>query len=347
MKEIYIVSAYPNTEYKQQLLVDLIDKLKSLQKEVLIASHYSIPKWIVDKVDYYIYDSKNLLDDSRTLDKYICDDYANTDAFRIEKLNPLHPIALLRIYQTAFNFVKNLGYEYFVFTEFDNVFTLDDLKKYDTIKKSLLDSSKKMFFFKLRPYDFPFWESNGIHTVYETHSWGGFVDEFLSKIKLHYEIDTWQEELAVDYNNRLMEYYFTSAFVGNKNDYLILDSIRREFPNSKIDLSNFNSYDNVYVNDDNPMHPSLVLFNTSDKQVTYKVAITTIPLDIVLPPNCWWRYEFDVENSTYDVVVTSYRTKPSIDIDGEFVTVEQTTKFVVDKEYVERNKNKRRIILTT
>jgi len=54
MKEIVIVSCYPNTNYKERLLDECVSKLKSLNKDVLIATHYPVPEYIVKKVNYYL-----------------------------------------------------------------------------------------------------------------------------------------------------------------------------------------------------------------------------------------------------------------------------------------------------
>jgi hypothetical protein len=70
MKDIVIVSCYPNTEYKEYLLDECVKQLKLLNKDVLIATHYPIPDYIIKKVNYYIYDSYNIDFDNKTIDNY-------------------------------------------------------------------------------------------------------------------------------------------------------------------------------------------------------------------------------------------------------------------------------------
>ena len=52
MKDIVIVSCYPNTEYKEYLLDECVKQLKLLNKDVLIATHYPIPDYIIKKVNF-------------------------------------------------------------------------------------------------------------------------------------------------------------------------------------------------------------------------------------------------------------------------------------------------------
>jgi len=97
MKEIVIVSCYPNTEYKERLLNECISKLKSLNKEVLIATHYPVPDYIVKKAEYYIYDSNNIDFKHRTLDNSKNCFVEETSTFRLEFLEKCHSPSLSRV----------------------------------------------------------------------------------------------------------------------------------------------------------------------------------------------------------------------------------------------------------
>jgi hypothetical protein len=70
MKEIVILSCWPNTEYKENQLLTLIAQLKEIGKEILIATHYPLPDYIIKQVDYYLYDKTNTIYTNKNLNTY-------------------------------------------------------------------------------------------------------------------------------------------------------------------------------------------------------------------------------------------------------------------------------------
>jgi ABC-type multidrug transport system ATPase subunit len=61
MEEIFVILSYTPTFEQQQLLRDLVFKLKKNNQKVLIISHTHIPEDIIKLADYYFYDSENPL----------------------------------------------------------------------------------------------------------------------------------------------------------------------------------------------------------------------------------------------------------------------------------------------
>ena len=104
MKDIVIVSCYPNTEYKEYLLDECVKQLKLLNKDVLIATHYPIPDYIIKKVNYYIYDSDNIDFDYKTIDNSENSFYEVNDTFILEYVDKCHSPSLSRIFNLAFNY---------------------------------------------------------------------------------------------------------------------------------------------------------------------------------------------------------------------------------------------------
>lgn len=59
MKEIAIFGSYSDTERKQKLLEDNLDRAKEMGLDTLVYAHYPLPKHIQDKCNFYIFDVSN------------------------------------------------------------------------------------------------------------------------------------------------------------------------------------------------------------------------------------------------------------------------------------------------
>lgn len=339
MKEIVIISCWPSNEYREKTLIDLIQKLKELNKEILIASHHVIPDYITNMVDYCIYDKTNTIHTAKTLDNYPADYYFESDLFRIEAINIAHSAALSRIFNIALDFIKNLEYDYFTIIEGDAEFDINDLRKLDSIKSRLVNEDKKLFFFKLRPYQFPYWENNGIFEVYETSCFGGFLKEFNSKFIFPKTLDEWNQVLLKDRNNHNFEYLVTEAFKQYKDNYLILDSARHVFTNSSMNTTTVLGLDGVYYNPKDEYSPVLFLYNSSNKTRTYKIYSSvwmppTLRQEIILKPDVWWYAVIDIKEYSRDIRINTHE-------DNELVN---STTMLIDKDWVKQQKNRRQII---
>jgi hypothetical protein len=339
MKEIVILSCWPSSEYREKALIKLIGQLKKSNKEILIASHYVIPDYIVNMVDYYIYDKTNIIYSMKTLDTYPCDYYFESDNFRLEAVTIAHSAALSRMFNIALNFVKSLDYDYFTIMEADVEFDIEDLKKLDLVKTQLLNEDKKLFFFKLRPYEFPYWENNGMFEIYETICFGGFVDEFMSKLTFPKTIDGWNQIILKDKNNSNFEYLVTEAFKNHKEQYLILDSVKNFFSKSKTNTTSVLGMDGIYCNPLNDNSPVLFLYNETNKQRTYKIFSTivmpsAVNHEVVLNGNTWWLFQLSLIDHNHDINVIILE-------DDKIIS---SNKIIVDKEYIKQQKNRRKII---
>lgn len=338
MKELYIISSWPNVKYKEDLLLKIIRQLKSLNKEILLASHYLIPDYITSEVDYYIYDKKNQLNSHKDLTTATYDYYFDTDNFRLEGINISHAVALMRLFNISLNFAKNLGYTHFTFMESDTDYELHHIEKIVSFQKQTTDAGKKLFFFKLRPYEFPFWENNGMFEVLETHMFGGQIDEFLRRLDMPTDVSEWNTLLHHDIRYDLLEYRVTQRFLPYKKDYLILDSMQHTFADTKVNISTTGVSDGVYYNEKSDSF-ILCLYNGSNKKRTYKLNGTILlptgrlHSKIELNPNTWWINGIDTTN-TEDFSIAVFE-------DGIHTS---QTYYLLDKTALGNIKNRKRII---
>lgn len=330
MREIYIISAWPSTEERKLLLIKLIQQLKSLGKEILVASHLPIPHNIINMVDYCIYDRENTIYTDKNLDNYPADFWFENDEIRLEGVELNHSAALSRLFNISLNFVKNLEYDYFVIMESDAEFDIEDLKKINHLKIDLVKNDKKLFFFKLRSQEFAYWEDNGIYELYETLIFGGFLKEFNDRLTFPKNLKEWNDVLHKEKMNHALEVLVTNAFKKYKDDYLILDSVRYFFKKSKTNIFTLSSLDGVYYNAERKNFPILFFRNLSDTDKFYKI-YGDIREEIVLSKSHWRWMELDISNRPLKINIDIYEKEKLL----------KNLTCVIDEKWIELHKNRR------
>lgn len=60
-KEIFVVGCYPDTGEKMSLVEETIGQIHDAGYEVVITTHYQLPKQILEKADYVVYEKNNVL----------------------------------------------------------------------------------------------------------------------------------------------------------------------------------------------------------------------------------------------------------------------------------------------
>jgi len=285
--EIFVVSTYPNTKLKEKYLNDTITKLKSINKKVMIASHYAVPQYIVEKVDYYLYDAYNMIDThNHTLDSDGPDFWVETDSFRVDLIITYHASALSRIFGLAMDFIDRLGYDFFVFLESDSIYDVNDLKKFDQFKKELINQDKYFLFFSPKYSEFS-WQGE---RVYETYCYGGRLKQFLNNFKWPITLNGWDLLIKESRYNNCMEYLLKNKFKHLENKSLIKGTLKSELLNSKIDLQTVGECSGIFYNETNPNNPILFLYNHDSlkRRTTYEIFINMNKHVIELDINNWW-----------------------------------------------------------
>lgn len=287
VNEIFIVSCYPNVEEKERLLNDTIIKLKKLNKTVLITSHFPVPQYIVQKADYYIYDAYNMVDNqNHTLENDGPDFWVKTDVFHLESIITNHASALSRIFGIAMKFIENLGFNYFVIIESDSIYDIEDLHKFDSIKTSLVNENKELFFFSPKFSEFS-WQNE---RVYETYCFGGFLNSFLSRFQFPIEQKKWNELIQENKYYNCFEYLIKQKFKHDEDKYLVMGTLKSELLNSKVDLFTVGECSGVFYNTNDENSPVLVLFNhdSLQRKTLYEIHINMFKFNIELDCNCWY-----------------------------------------------------------
>jgi len=330
VKEIYIISTYPNTDEKERLLNDTVTKFKKLGKDVLITSHYPVPEYIVEKADYYIYDSKNMLDTNRTLETNGPDYWMDDSQFRLESIIVNHVSSLSRTFSISMEFVKNLGYEYFVIIESDSEYDLDDLTYFDIIRDKTLQKNRRLFFCKPRHAEFNWFGSS----VYETYCFGGMLEDFYEIYAFPRELDEWKKDIK-DLGSVCIEYVLYKKFNQYESDYLILGTIKSWLRNSKVDLFSHSGPSGVYYNLKDEYLPVLFIYNNDEDDVEFKFNNGVWYRTMNVTKKTWYYEVLDLKhNDNLNIRIEKY-------VKGK---LQSSTQEIISKKNIKERKKYRTIL---
>lgn len=137
MKEIFIILAYTPKQEQQVQLRNLVYKLKSNGKKVMIMSHDHTPTDIVKSADYYFYDSDNLLVPAwKTTGNWIwgVDKAYVVTHFNLFQYNN-YSIPYSKSLYTGMNLSKLFGYDIAHTLVYDTI--IEEYDEFDSNNKSL------------------------------------------------------------------------------------------------------------------------------------------------------------------------------------------------------------------
>lgn len=244
LNTILIIDAYADNKLKENTLKKCIESLKKLEFDLLITTHKQINEEISNMVDYVIFDKDNRFNQINFYLNY----YQTSPKFDIEITTTPdmgvkgHEFPIIKSIRNALSFSNGLGYDYFIFTEFDSIFSENDLEK---IKNLLANHSDKEFVV-LRN------EEN----CYETIFFMGKISFFLDKFNGFFPktLEEYNENFTYVYPYSLEHFVFKmladsldSGFVINYNFSNYFDSYGKNF-------FRFGSYDIHIIKDQNNRH---------------------------------------------------------------------------------------------
>ncbi len=138
--DIFVVDTWPDTEGKENDLIECIKKLKHFGTiPILLVSHYPIKPEIQNMVDYYLFDKDNPLLHSGEYGTYGVSSglWAQNATHKLSTQNLFqHDYAIWTMMQKAFKFCDMLGKKRIHFMEYDNIV---DVFQY---KQAFLEKSK-------------------------------------------------------------------------------------------------------------------------------------------------------------------------------------------------------------
>jgi hypothetical protein len=262
MNKIIIISTYPSDIYELQILSETLKSFNNLGYKLMIVSHLPLPEYIQKQVDYFIYDAENIIIPS--LSQFW---FAN-QWFKITINNLGHMVAICKNITNGIKMAHNLGFDYFYYTEADNIISHLDNKNLDKFLNQMIDQEKKMIFHKFSVDD---------NIAYNTIFFGGNVKYFIDNIKLPITEDEYH-----NYNiSGILEYDFYNHLNRNEDIFLIKkcnSNILEGYENSKINkISNIDIICEVLKSNNNDY--ILFLMNNTKEIISFTVDGDTINLD--------------------------------------------------------------------
>lgn len=311
MKKIIIIGAYPSTEYTEKLLLDCISSLENKGYDLMIVSHYPVPQYIQEKVNYYIFDKDNTLDPMSLSPSA----WMYNDVFDVHVKGQGRVGVIVKNMLNGISFAKHLGYEYFIYMESDNVIHSDDFIKLDETVNDLYVQDKKMFFFNYKLDK---------SVIYESLMFGGTPELFLNKIS----IPIVNQYLGDVMGETTLENIFYLIFEDQSKDYVLINEPSYDFLNKSF----INKITGFYICD--------VLKSWDDERYflwVWNIGITKDELIIVinderiinLSPG-YWHYDFLNENEVYSLSMSYGEFTDS----KEFIVNETTKDYIKSKGFI-------------
>jgi len=101
---IFTVDTHPDTEEKLETLKESIGQIKALGYPILVTSHLPLPEEVVESVDFYIYDKKDILSGDDKPSYWRQDGFGKTESTIASK--PCHALAAVHNVRNAVDFCR-------------------------------------------------------------------------------------------------------------------------------------------------------------------------------------------------------------------------------------------------
>jgi hypothetical protein len=270
MKKLIIISAYPENQQKEDILSKCIDNLKVLEFDILIVSHYPIPLHIQSKVNYCLIDNENILLPYELTPKY----WNINNNFNVSINNYGHQLTVSTNIKNGIDFASINNYEFFLFTESDNLIDKLDIKKIDELSFLMSSTNKKMVFFNHLVENSP---------IYETLIFGGIPCYYQENIKLPLKVEDMSNN--PDFTGLSLEKILYKQ-ADKKNDYLLIETDSKSYFNNS-SLNRITHDYNVEIIGSNSDDNLVLWINNSanDKKITFIINGET---ELILGPKGWY-----------------------------------------------------------
>lgn len=142
---VILITAYTQTLEKIDNLRELVKKIKSLGYQVCLATHTSTPQDIIDRCDYFIYDSKNEVNYNPEIAYWI---NHVTPTFKINYKQygsmSTHIVPIFRLVVGALTYLKSLNIDNVCMIEYDTV--VHDAKMFELVFTDLHEYTVSSFY---------------------------------------------------------------------------------------------------------------------------------------------------------------------------------------------------------
>lgn len=266
-EEILIIGTYPNLKERVELTKQCIRNLRSLNRKIMLVSHYPVDFETQKLVDFYIYDAHNPL----THHSYYTRFYNYVSAYDVEiNINVLkssnQSLTVLTNLFNAFKNAKSQGFKRAFYLTFDVIVDETDFKYIDESFKSVKNGKKAY----LATLNTPF--KKGIQTNGMTFD----VDFFLNTFDDVRDSDKYNHACSVLGSQNFLEDYLIKAL--NKIDssqYELIDNKEETFlKNSGLGTSSNSEYYSILPIEsrDNEFMFYFFSYNLDERKINIKMS---------------------------------------------------------------------------
>jgi len=131
---IVLIQSHCDDDYSKKVLLDNIKKLKEYDVDILLFSHITLPEYIINKVDYFVFDKSNpiLYEERAQLHWW------ENDVIRLETKVPDYGWTVFNQIIKSTNLISDLDYEYIFLFCYDTIID-------DTVNEFLLKPKNAIF----------------------------------------------------------------------------------------------------------------------------------------------------------------------------------------------------------
>lgn len=276
-KNVFVVSAYPSTPEKLQILKECLTSLRRDDFDIILTTNFKITDLeIFNLVDYLIFDKTDYQHfmDFGVIPVGHCW-ILRTGGFEIlNRFNTAYHYDLFRSTYNAIALANSLGYEFFTYVEGDCV--MKDFDKMIQIKNQMYQENKKMFFGKIKMEE--------SYYDYCTLMYGGIPSFYIEKTDwMPYKVEDWiQKEILTEFNEfyRYPNINLEIIMYHNFNRY-VNDILEYDFPNSPMiealeynrirKAKDYGLYNLFYFDDNDPNTIHVVIYNEDNGEIQVKL----------------------------------------------------------------------------
>ena len=265
-KKCLIVDAFISSPDKEDLLLENLRSMRKFGYDIFLVSHSHVSERVTSEVDYFLFDRDNTFNNNHV---YSWRKDGDTE-IRIN-IRKSHEWPIIRSMRLAFNTAKSLGYEYFLFSEFDHHYADRDVERVrEIIGNSIAKDNEFVFWAPQEKVDYGGY-GNETGIFYETCFFAGYLDSFLSVFESSFPktLEEYNDRFASSFPNSL-EFWFWKYFTPLADKTTVIPNyVKLDLKDSEINVSSYQNFRSIIL----PSKKAHFLYITNDNFIDYDFTV--------------------------------------------------------------------------